>query len=375
MSRSIQILAVVAAGCAFGAPAAAQSTAEIVAEALLPLPVDLRDGATVYTHDEATGERIVLRQGTNHVACTPTDADGFTRCESVRMGPRRDLAAKLRAQGVEGDALQAALADAEANGEIEPVPFGSILYRHFDTGDRIQRLWVVRLPNATSDQLAMPTASQRDNSLAGMGLPWMMREGTPNAHLMIPINGTEFSNPGGTTTRANTKRLDDPIEQAVLPLPDSLKDAATVVHYDPETGERNVLRKGTSVIECQTRDPDTEFIRCYHEQRGPEYDLRAKLTAEGLPSDEINARVEAARAAGTIPARPFALDYRVYEDDDRIKYLWILRMPNTMSEDLGMSTASQRDSSLAGRGLPWMMREGTPNAHLMIPINSTELSN
>ena len=158
-------------------------------------------------------------------------------------------------------------------------------------------------------------------------------------------------------------------------MPDSLKAGATVVSYDPETGARNVLREGSSVIECQTRNPQTMFIRCYHELRGPEYDLRAKLGARGMSNDDIGAEVEAARAAGTIPPRPFALDYRVYEDDDRIKYLWILRMPNTMSEDLGMPTASQRDSSLAGRGLPWMMREGTPNAHLMIPINSTELSN
>jgi hypothetical protein len=46
-----------------------------------------------------------------------------------------------------------------------------------------------------------------------------------------------------------------------------------------------------------------------------------------------------------------------------------------MSADLGMSTESQRDPSLDGEGLPWMMREGTPSAHLMIPINGTELSN
>jgi hypothetical protein len=375
MNRFVGVLALVTAGLVVVAPAGAQTTAELVAQAVLPLPEDLRDGAAVYRYDDDTGERIVLRGGTNHVECQPKNADGFTRCESVLMGPRRDLAAKLTAEGIEGDDLQGALAEAEAAGEIEPVPFGTMLYRHYDNGDRIQRLWVVRLPNATSDQLAMPTASQRDSSLAGMGLPWMMREGTENAHLMIPINGTEFSNPGGTTTRANTKRVDDPIEQALLPLPDSLKDGATVVSYDPETGARNVLREGTNVIECQTRNPETMFIRCYHEQRGPEYDLRAKLGAQGMSNEDIGAEVEAARAAGTIPPRPFALDYRVYEDDDRIKYLWILRMPDTMSEDLGMPTGSQRDSSLAGQGLPWMMREGTPNAHLMIPINGTELSN
>ena len=375
MARLLAFLSVLFTGFLVVAPVSAQSTARLIAEAVLPLPEDLRDGATVYTYDEDTGERVVLRQGSNHVECSPRDAEGFTRCESVLMGPRRDLAARLGAQGIEGEELQAALAKAEAAGEIDPVPFGSMLYRHFATGDRIQRLWVVRLPNATADQLAMPTASERDSSLAGMGLPWMMREGTPNAHLMIPINGTEFSNPGGMTSRASTKRIDDPIEQALLPLPDSLKDGATVVSYDAETGERNVLRQGTNVIECQTRDPVSLFIRCYHELRGPEYDLRARLTAQGVSNDDINAEVDAARAAGTIPPRPLALDYRVYEDDDRIKYLWILRMPDTMSEDLGMSTGSQRDSSLAGRGLPWMMREGTPNAHLMIPINGTELSN
>ena len=70
-----------------------------------------------------------------------------------------------------------------------------------------------------------------------------------------------------------------------------------------------------------------------------------------------------------------SLAYRLYEEDDRLKLLWVLSLPNAMPEDLGMSLASQRDQSLAGAGRPWMMREGTPAAHLMIPINSTELSN
>jgi hypothetical protein len=70
-----------------------------------------------------------------------------------------------------------------------------------------------------------------------------------------------------------------------------------------------------------------------------------------------------------------SIAYRLYEEDDRLKLLWVLRLPNATSAELGMSTAAQRDNSLAGRGLPWMMREGTASAHLMIPINGTELSN
>jgi len=374
--RSLQSYSCVAlGGMIVAAGAWAQSTDAIVAQALLPLPVELRAEATVYRHDPATGERIVLKAGTNYVECTPQDDEGFTRCESTRMGPRRDLAAKLEAQGVTGDDLQAALAKAEAAGEIEPVPFGTMLYRHFATPDRIQRLWVVRLPNATSEQLAMATGSQRDNALAGKGLPWMMREGTPNAHLMIPINGTEFSNPGGATVRIDASEIDDPIKQAVMPLPDDLKDGAAVIRYNA-AGEREVLRKGTNMLECQPLDPESGFIRCYHKAVGAEFDLQAKLAAQGKSAEEIRAAVDAAVAAGEIEARPFAaLDYRLYPEDDRIRYLWILRVPGATPEELGWPTGSQRDNALAGEGLPWMMRVGTPRAHLMIPINGTELSN
>jgi hypothetical protein len=373
----IRIGFVASLGLLVGAPLAhAQSADELIAQAVRPLPDDLKAGAAVYRHDPETGARIVLRQGTNNVECMPKDEDGFTRCESVRMGPRRDLAAKLEAQGVTGEAQQKALAEAEAAGTIEPVPFGSILYRAYDDNDRIRLLWVVRLPSATSEQLAMSTASQRDNSLAGHGLPWMMREGTPAAHLMIPINGTEISNPGDAAARKGARLPDDPVAQAVLPLPDDLKAGATVARYDSKTGERQVLRPGTNMIECQPLDSETGFIRCYPASRAGELELRAKLAAQGKSDEEVNAAVAAAVEAGTIPARAFGeLSYRLYAKDDRIKLLWVMRLPNATSADLGMPTGSQRDSSIAGHGRPWMMREGTPAAHLMIPINGTELSN
>ncbi len=222
----------------------------------------------------------------------------------------------------------------------------------------------------------MSTASQRDSSLAGRGLPWMMLEGTPGAHLMIPINGTEYSNPGGASSRLDTYSVDDPVAQAVLPLPEDLRAGATVVTYDSDTGERRVLRQGTNMIECRPRNADTGFTRCYHVDQGPERALMAKLQAEGSSAEEVRAAVAAARESGELTPMTFgALDYRLYDEDDRLKLLWILRLPEATSVPLGMPTGSQRDNSLAGQGRPWMMREGTPGAHLMIPINSTELSN
>ena len=374
MKSLVSVMAIVLVSPFVAQAVGAQSVEEQIAQAVTPLPEDLQAEATVYTYDPDTGERRVLRKGTNHVECQPRNENDFTRCSSTATGPRRDLAAKLRAEGKSGEDLQAALAAAEA-GTIEPTPFGTMGYRLYEKDDRIQLLWSVRLPGAKSEDLGLSTASQRDSSLAGKGLPWMMREGTPSAHLMIPINATELSNKGGASTRTNTKAIHDPVAHAVLPLPEDLKAGATVVTHDSKTGARKVLRQGTNMIECRTRDANG-FTSCFHKAYAPTFDLRAKLRAEGKSREEIQAAVAAAREAGTIAAARFgSAFYRLYEEDDRIMLLWGLVLPDATSEELGMPTGSQRDNSLAGKGRPWMMLEGTPGAHLMIPINATELSN
>ncbi len=374
MKISYAVVGLLAGLCAVGT-ANAQSNDELIALAVRPLPEDLRAEATVYQYDDA-GERVVLREGSNHVECMPPDDNGFTSCAGKATAGRRDFSAKLSAEGLEGEELQAALAAAEAAGTIEPTPFGALFYRVYDKDDRIQLLWAVLLPNATADELGMSLESQRDNSLAGMGRPWMMREGTPGAHLMVPINGTDLSNKGGAEKKMNTKSLSDKVAQATLPLPEDLRAGAAVVEYDKATGARKTLREGSNMIVCQPRDEESGFTRCGHKDNLAEEDLRAKLKAEGKSNEDIQAAVAAAQEAGTIAPRKFGqLGYRLYEEDDRLKLLWVMRLPNATSAELGMPTGSQRDNALAGKGLPWMMREGTEGAHLMIPINSTELSN
>ena len=104
------------------------------------------------------------------------------------------MRARLSAQGASQDQIQETVAEAIAARDIATAPYGSMMYRLYEQDDRLKLLWVIRLPNASSDQTGMSLGSQRDNSLAGMGKPWMMRDGAPGAHLMIPINGTELSN-------------------------------------------------------------------------------------------------------------------------------------------------------------------------------------
>ena len=167
----------------------------------------------------------------------------------------------------------------------------------------------------------------------------------------------------------------DPISHATLPLPIDLRDGAQVVTYDSD-GNRQVLREGTNHIECVTRDEATGFTRCGHKSLSAQSDFRAKLSAQGMSFMEVSSAVVEAREKGEIPATNYgSMIYRLYEEDDRLKLLWVVYLPDATAEELGMSLAPQRDQSLAGLGRPWMMREGTPSAHLMIPINSTALSN
>jgi hypothetical protein len=161
--------------------------ADPITQATLPLPMDLRAGATVYTYD-ANGDRKVLRQGTNQIECMPRGDDGFTWCYNKAGGPRRDLSAKLRAQKKTDKEITEAMAEATKAGTVQPNQFGTMSYRLYGKPDRIQLLWVLSVPGATPESIGVTTASAREDALELRGTPWLMLPGTPGAHIMIPVN-------------------------------------------------------------------------------------------------------------------------------------------------------------------------------------------
>ena len=169
-----------------GAPG--MDKAQKIAEAVKPLPEDLKAGATVVAYDAKTGDRMVLRQGTNYIECQPKADDGFVRCYNKVMAPRRDMEAKLRAKGMKAEDVTKEIQAATKDGRLKAAPFGTVSYRYSDDPGRIKLLWVISVPNATPDMLGISTESQRDAALKGNGKPWMMLPGTPGAHIMIPIN-------------------------------------------------------------------------------------------------------------------------------------------------------------------------------------------
>ena len=102
MKSIVSLLAVVLTSAVLVGTASAQdqSVDQKVANAVLPLPEDLKADATVVTYETDSGVRKVLRQGTNIVECQPEDPEtGFTRCYNKILAPRNDLTAKLRAEG------------------------------------------------------------------------------------------------------------------------------------------------------------------------------------------------------------------------------------------------------------------------------------
>ena len=190
MKRLVSIAALLAAATPFaaGVAHAQQSKEAQIAEAVQPLPEDLKAGATVVAYDAKTGARQVLRQGTNFIECQPKMADGFIRCYNKVMAPRRDMEAKLRAQGMKDEDVTKEIQKATADGRLKVTPFGTMSYRYSDDPGRIKLLWVISVPNATPETVGVSTESQRDAALKGNGKPWLMLPGTPGAHIMIPIN-------------------------------------------------------------------------------------------------------------------------------------------------------------------------------------------
>ena len=115
MKRTIAVACFAALGGLLSAvPSFAATADEEIAQAVLPLPEDLRADATVVHYDRTTGARVVLREGKSSIECEPVSpTDGFIRCYNKVSVPRREMEEKLRAEKKSDkeitDAIQAAV--------------------------------------------------------------------------------------------------------------------------------------------------------------------------------------------------------------------------------------------------------------------------
>jgi hypothetical protein len=165
---------------ALSIPALAQDD---TAKAVLALPANLRDGATVikwkadFTYD-------TLRKGTNRLVCY--DRSGFPlqqpfsiECTSIANLDR--VAQNLKAEALGDKAKsEAMLNEEEKNGTRVKPEFGSVFYHLAGPDkDHARTHMTISVPGATTQSLGLP-----DNPRQG-GV-WIMNAGTTTAHLMTP---------------------------------------------------------------------------------------------------------------------------------------------------------------------------------------------
>jgi hypothetical protein len=167
------------------------------------------------------------------------------------------------------------------------------------------------------------------------------------------------------------------IAGAVVPAPETERDAATVLGYGPG-GDLVTLRQGDGFLVCLADDPsDGRFhAACYHRDLEPFMARGRELRAEGMERAEVVATREKEIAAGDLPfpEGPAAL-YTVtgpagcFDPETGELHganrVYVLYTPYATAESTGLPTQEMTP------GGPWIMATGKPWAHVMI-VQSTE---
>ena len=161
----------------------AQAPADAIATALLGLPANVREGATVikWKPDQTYD---TLQKGTNGLVCY--DRSGFPlqqpfsiECTSIANLDRAAQNRKFEAAGDKAK-TQALLDAAEKDGTRAKPEFGSVWY-HLRGPDKehARPHMTIAVPGATAQSMGLPD-KRTQNSI------WIMNAGTSTAHLMVP---------------------------------------------------------------------------------------------------------------------------------------------------------------------------------------------
>jgi hypothetical protein len=185
MKGLLTMAAAVALTAAFAGGAMAQgmmSKDDQIKSATSALPAAMRADATVIAYD-SKGLPQVLRQGTNHIFCANlSDANGFSvSCRGDALRAASDFTAMEKAAGKDAKTIGADSDAAYASGKLTRAPAGTTIYgRSGKTEAEARSMWVVLMPNVKGEDLGLPVKRVNASS------PWMMRSGTPGAHIMMP---------------------------------------------------------------------------------------------------------------------------------------------------------------------------------------------
>ena len=157
-----------------------------IAQALLALPEELREGAAVlgYKDDMKLTE---IRKGSNAMICLADDPgkDGFSVAAYHKdLDPFMERGRVLKREGKSAKEIFDIREKEMASGKIN-IPSGSVLYIASGTFDEegqpanVYQRFVVYIPYATTESTGLALKPSYP------GGPWIMNPGTHRAHIMI----------------------------------------------------------------------------------------------------------------------------------------------------------------------------------------------
>jgi len=187
---SVAVITVLVASSSSAQQARVSSSVLQIAQAVTPLPEQMRAGATVLGYTAIGKPLVTLRAGTNAMIClapNPEAKDFHSACYHRSMEPFMARGRALRARGVTGAQVDSVRFAEVRAGKLVMPKQPSMLYQIFGgTFDSVTSqvhggtsLVVAYIPNATAETTGLsPKASETD--------PWIMWPGTPKAHIMFP---------------------------------------------------------------------------------------------------------------------------------------------------------------------------------------------
>lgn len=161
--------------------------------------------------------------------------------------------------------------------------------------------------------------------------------------------------------QAAEKSAEQMIDEALLALPEHLRDGAAVVRF--ESGKRIDLREGTNGMICRADDPDVSGIAiwCYPKSHDAYARRWYQLAAEGNEPGEVDTMITAEIESGKLEWPDVAVNYNLRGPGlDNALLNTVVFVPFATGESIGISEERNFER-------PWLMNAGTVFAHIMIP--------
>lgn len=187
--------------------------------------------------------------------------------------------------------------------------------------------------------------------------------------MLIIVAGILLAASTGLAQAAAVPPAVQQVASAVLPLPEAMRDGATVLGYGAD-GRLVRLRAGTNSMTCLADDPreDRFHVACYHDTMEPFMARGRELRAQGLRPEAVDSTRYADVAAGRIRMPSVASLYSLtgpagsYDAAANTvrggRSLFVVYIPFATEASTGLSAVPRENA-------PWIMFPGTARAHIM----------